>query len=52
MWLLKNDISFQDFIRHILNYTEYNQQWNVIQVRLMDSAIICNTTQENVHKYR
>ncbi len=52
MWLLKNDISFQDFIRHILNYTEYNQQWNVIQVRLMDSVIICNTTQENVHKYR
>ncbi len=40
------------FIRHILHYTEYNQQWNASQVRSMDSAIICNTTQENIHKYR
>ncbi len=30
------------FIRHIHNYTEYNQQWNVSQVLSMDSAIICN----------
>ncbi len=29
------------FIRHIHNYTEYNQQWNVSQVHSMDSAIIC-----------
>ncbi len=29
----------QDFIRHIRNYTEYNQHWNVSQVRSMDSAI-------------
>ncbi len=42
----------QGFIRHILNYTEYNQQWNVSQVRSMDNAIIYNTTQENIHKYR
>ncbi len=31
------------FIRHIHNYTEYNQQWNVSQVRSMDGAIIWNT---------
>ncbi len=31
------------FIRHIHNYTGYNQQCNVSQVRSMDSAIICNT---------
>ncbi len=45
------DSRIQGFIRHILNYTEYNQQWNVSQVRSKDSAIICNTTQENIHKY-
>ncbi len=37
------DSRIQDFIRHIHNYTEYNQQWNVIQVRSMYNAIICNT---------
>ncbi len=37
------DSRIQDFICHIHNYTEYNQQWNVSQVRSMDSAIICNT---------
>ncbi len=44
-------LEFQDsrFIRHIHNYTGYNQQWNVSQVCSMDSAIICNTTQENIH---
>ncbi len=40
------------FIRHIHNYTEHNQQWIVSQVRSMDSEMICNTTQENIHKYR
>ncbi len=54
-WLLANDIAnekkeiqdfkIQGFIRHKL-YTEYNQQWNVSQVHSMDSAIICNTTQD------
>ncbi len=34
---------FNFFFRHIHNYTEYNQQWNVSKVRSMDSAIICNT---------
>ncbi len=34
---------FKSFIRHIHNYTEYNQQWNVSQVRSTDSAIIWNT---------
>ncbi len=24
-------------------YTEYNQQWNVSQIRSVDSAIMCNT---------
>ncbi len=39
---------FKSFIRHIHNYTEYNQQWNISQVRSMDSAIIWNTnTREN-----
>ncbi len=37
-----NSFKIQDFIRHIHNYTEYNQQWNVSQVCSMDSAIICN----------
>ncbi len=32
-----------DFIRHIHNYTEYNQQWSGSQVRSMDSAIMRNT---------
>ncbi len=41
----------QDFICHIHNYTEYNQQWNVSQVRSMDSAIIWNTNTKNIHKY-
>ncbi len=36
-------IGFKISIRHIHNYTEYNQQWNVSQVRFMDSVIICNT---------
>ncbi len=31
---------FKIFIRHIHNYTEYNQECNVSQVRSMDSAII------------
>ncbi len=31
------------FIRYAHNYTEYNQQWHVSQVRSMDSAIIWNT---------
>ncbi len=43
---------FKICIRHIHKYTEYNQQWNVSPVHFMDSAIICNTTQENIHKYR
>ncbi len=34
---------FKSFIRHIHNYTEYIQQWNVSQVCSMDSAIIWNT---------
>ncbi len=34
---------FKIFIRHIHNYTEYNQQWNVSQVHSMDSVIMCNT---------
>ncbi len=34
---------FKICIRHIHNYTEYDQQWNVSQVRSMDSAIIWNT---------
>ncbi len=34
---------FKICISHIHNYTEYNQQWNVSQIRSMDSAIICNT---------
>ncbi len=42
----------QGFICHMQNYTEYNQQWIVSQVCSMDSAIICNTTQANIHKYR
>ncbi len=42
----------QDFICHIHNYTEYNQQWNVSQVRSMDSAIIWNTNTKNIHKYK
>ncbi len=37
-----NSFKIQDFIRHIHNYTEYNQQWNVSQVCSMDIAIICN----------
>ncbi len=37
------DSRFKICIRHIHNYTEYNQQWNVSQVRSMDSAIIWNT---------
>ncbi len=41
----------QDFICHIHNYTVYNQQWNVSQVRSMDSAIIWNTNTKNIHKY-
>ncbi len=40
------------FICHIHNYTEYNQQWNVSQVRSMDSAIIWNTNTKNIHKYK
>ncbi len=36
--------SIQGFIRHMLYYTEYN--------RSMDSAKYCNTTQENIHKYK
>ncbi len=46
------EVQVLGFIRHILHYTEYNQQWNVSQVLLMDSAIICNTTQDNIHKFR
>ncbi len=53
-WFLEHDNEFtllkcppqfkiKGFIRHILNYTEYNQQWNVSQVCSMDSAIICST---------
>ncbi len=43
-WLcLKVFSHFQIFICHVHNYTEYNQQWNVSQVRSMDSAIIRNT---------
>ncbi len=34
---------FKICISHIHNYTEYNQQWNVSQIRSMDSAIIRNT---------
>ncbi len=41
--LCEKGLRIQDFIRHIHNYTEYNEQWNVSQVRSMDSAIICNT---------
>ncbi len=33
------EIAQIDFICHVHNYTEYNQQWNVSQVRSMDSAI-------------
>ncbi len=40
--LCEKGLRIQDFIRHIHNYTEYNEQWNVSQVRSMDSAIICN----------
>jgi len=36
------DSRFKICIHHIHNYTEYNQQWNVSQVRSMDSAIIWN----------
>ncbi len=46
------DSRIQGFIRHIINYTVYNQQGNVSQVRLMDRAIISNTTQDNIQKYR
>ncbi len=34
---------FKICIRHIHNYTEYNQHWNVSQVRSMDTVIIWNT---------
>ncbi len=40
---------FYLFVTH--NYTEYNQQWNVSQVRSMESAIIWNTNTKNIHKY-
>ncbi len=34
-------------------FVTYSIIQNIIsQVRSMDSAIICNTTQENIHKYR
>ncbi len=42
----------QDFIRQILNYIEYNQQWNVSQVKSAQWTVQLNTTQENIHKYR
>ncbi len=43
------------FIRHILNYTGYNQKWNVNQVRSAQWTVQknkSNTTQENIYKYR
>ncbi len=49
---LRERFKIQDFICHIHNYTEYNQQWNVSQVCSMDSAIIWNTNTKNIHKYK
>ncbi len=35
----------QDFIRQILNYIEYNQQWNVSQVKSAQWTVQLNVTQ-------
>ncbi len=47
------------FIHHILNYTGYNQKWNVNQIRSAQWTVPKkknvnkgNTTQEHIYKYR